>query len=212
MTGEQVYVSHAPGDLGLVQDLFSTVKNFPFGVHIALEEIESGRSRKRLEGRLANSDVVVAVLTEDATGNTWIDQEIGYAVAKGIPVLPLRDEEVSRRGFINDVEGVTIDRDNLSFTIFNLLCRLRSELAPLGALSVPNWYIRFPCTVPDCGHPVTLELEQGQTKLWKLHAHSKHLTTSCEVCETSYYFNPATIGFLGREEGIAPQSASRSRS
>ncbi|WP_254523696.1 toll/interleukin-1 receptor domain-containing protein [Natrinema caseinilyticum] len=212
MSGEQVFVSHAPDDLSLVQDLFSTVKNFPFGVHITLEEIESGRFRKRLEGRLANSDVVVAILTEDATDNTWIDQEIGYAVAKGILVLPLSDEGVSRRGYISDVEGVTIDRNNLSFTIFNLLCRLRSELAPLGALSVPNWYIRFPCTVPDCGHPVTLELEQGQTKLWKLHAHGKYLTTSCEVCESTYYFNPATIGFLGREDGISRQSASRSRS
>lgn len=211
MTGEQVYVSHAPGDLELVQDLFSTVKNFPFGVHIALEEIESGRSRKRLEGRLANSDLVVAVLTEDATENKWINQEIGYAVAKGIPVLPLHDE-IDRRGYISDVEGVAIDRSNLSFTIFNLLCRLRSELAPLGALSVPNWYIRFPCTVPDCGHPVTLELEQGQTKLWKLHSHGKLLTTSCEVCESTYYFNPATIGFVSREDGIDPQSASRSRS
>ncbi|WP_408958598.1 toll/interleukin-1 receptor domain-containing protein [Natrinema sp. 74] len=212
MTGEQVYVSHAPGDLDLAQDLFSTVKNFPFGVHIALEEIESGRSRKRLEGRLANSDVVVAVLTEAAVENTWINQEIGYAVAKGIPVLPLREEGITHRGFVSDVEGVTIDRHNLSFTIFNLLCRLRSELAPLGALSVPNWYIRFPCTVPDCGHPVTLELEQGQTKLWKLHSHGKLLSTSCEVCESTYYFHPGTIGFVRREDDAGRQSASRSRS
>jgi hypothetical protein len=212
MTGEQVYVSHAPGDLELVQDLFSTVKNFPFGVHIALEEIESGRSRKRLEGRLANSDLVVAVLTEDAAENRWINQEIGYAVAKGIPVLPLHDEDRSRLGFISDVEGVAIDRNNLTFTIFNLLCRLRSELAPLGALSVPNWYIRFPCTVPDCGQPVTLELEHGQTKLWKLHSHGKHLSASCKVCGSTYYFNPATIGFVGREDGVTAQSSSRSRS
>ncbi|ELY85999.1 toll/interleukin-1 receptor domain-containing protein [Natrinema altunense] len=201
MTGEQVYVSHAPRNLDLVQDLFSTVKNFPFGVHIALEEIESGRSRKRLEGRLANSDLVVAVLTEDATGNTWINQEVGYAVAKGIPVLPVRDDGVSCRGFISDVEGVTIDRDDLSVTIFNLLCRLRSELAPLGALSVPNWYIRFPCTVTDCSQPVTLELERGQTKLWKLHSHGKHLTASCDGCGSTYYFDPATIGFSGRKDG-----------
>ncbi len=201
MTGEQVYVSHAPGDLELVQDLFSTVKNFPFGVHIALEEIESGRARKRLEGRLANSDVVVVVLTEGSAGSQWINQETGYALAKGIPVLPLYTHESYRGGFIADVEGVTIDRENLSFTIFNLLCRLRSELAPLGALSVPNWYIRFPCTVPDCDHPVTLELSRGQTKLWKLYKHGQLLSTSCEVCASTYYFDPATIGFVRRDDG-----------
>ena len=201
MTGEQIYVSHAPGDLELVQDLFSTVKNFPFGVHIALEEVEAGRSRKRLEGRLANSDVVVAVMTEDAATNRWINQEVGYARAKGIPVIPLRDHERLQGGFLDGVDGVAIDRENPSFTIFNLLSRLRSELAPLGALSVPNWYIRFPCTIPDCGHPVTLDIERDQTKLWKQYKHGKLLQTSCEDCQSTYYFDPATIGYVRREDG-----------
>ena len=204
MTGEQVFVSHAPVDLELVQELFSTVKNFPFGVHIALEEVESGRSRKRLEGRLANSDVVVAVLTDNSANSRWVNQEIGYAFAKGIPVLPLYSDESLRGGFIDGVEGVEIDRENPSFTIFNLLCRLRGELAPLGALSVPNWYIRFPCTVPDCGHPVTLDITNGQTKLWKLSQHGQSLETSCDVCASTYYFDPATIGFLGRKNETEP--------
>ena len=201
MTGEQVFVSHDLRDLEMAQELFSTVKNFPFAVHLAMEDVESGRSRQRLEGRLANSDVVVAVLTEHAANSQWINQEVGYAVAKGIPVIPLYDSEDLRGGYISEMEGVTIDRDNPSFTVFNLLCRLRSELAPLGALSVPNWYIRFPCTHADCGHPVTLELEMGQTKLWKLHKHGQLLETTCEVCQTSYFFDPATIGFVQREGG-----------
>ncbi|WP_049920990.1 toll/interleukin-1 receptor domain-containing protein [Halopiger djelfimassiliensis] len=202
MTGEQVFVSHAPGDLELVQELFSTVKNFPFGVHIALEEVESGRSRKRLEGRLANSDIVVAVLTDRASNSQWVNQETGYALAKGIPVLPLYDDEHHRGGFISDVEGVKIDRENPSVTIFNLLCRLRSELAPLGALSVPNWYIRFPCTIPNCDHPVTLAIERDQTKLWKLHRHGQLLSATCENCGSTYYFNPGTIGYVRREDSV----------
>ena len=202
MTGEQVFVSHDPRDLGMVQELFSTVKNFPFGVHIALEEVESGRSRKRLEGRLANSDVVVAVLTEGSANSRWINQEVGYATAKGIPVLPLYESEADRGGFIADAEGVRIDRDNPTVTVFNLLCRLRSELAPLGALSVPNWYIQFPCNLANCGQPVTLDLESGQTKLWKLHQHGQLVEASCSVCESTYFFDPATIGFVRREDGV----------
>ena len=200
MTGEQIYVSHAPDDLDLVQELFSTVKNFPFGVHIALEEVESGRSRKRLEGRLSNSDVVVAVLTDGTADNQWINQDIGYALAKGIPVIPLYDHQRHGGGYLTDVDGVKIDRENPSFTIFNLLSRLRSELAPLGALSVPNWYIRFPCTIPDCGHPVTLEIEQDQTKLWTRYKHGKPLQTVCEDCGSTYYFDPATIGYVRRDD------------
>ncbi|THE66071.1 toll/interleukin-1 receptor domain-containing protein [Salinadaptatus halalkaliphilus] len=199
MSGERIYVSHATADLTLVQKLFSTVKNFPFDVHIALEEVESRQSRKRLEGRLANSDVAVPVLTERSMDSPWINQEIGYAQAKGIPVVPVYDDASHRTGFITDVEGVSVDRTDPAVTIFNILSRLRSILAPLGALSVPNWYVQFPCTVPDCSHPVQLEIERSQTKLWKLHRHSTLLETACENCGSTYYFEPATIGFVRRE-------------
>lgn len=199
MTGEQVYVSHTSPDLGLVDELFSTVRNFPFGVHVALEEADSGSVRNYLKGRLANSDVVVAVLTETATTDEWVNQEIGYAVAKGIPVLPLYEDESYVGGFIDDLEGIRIDRHRPSVTIFYLLSALRDELAPLGSLSVPDWYVRFPCTVPNCGHPVTLEIEHGQSKLRKLKEHGQPLVTSCDTCLANYYFDPATIGFLRRE-------------
>ena len=201
MSGEQVYVSHAPADLGLVQELFSTVKNFPFGVHIALEEVESGRSRKRLEGRLANCDVVVAVLTQDQSEYPWIHQEVGYAYSKGVPIIPVVDDQSLLRGYLEDLEGVAIDRDNPTVTVFNLLSRLRAELAPLGAMSVPNWYVQFPCNLGNCGNQVILDLEEGQTNLWKLHEHGRLLDTTCDVCNSTYYFDPATVGFVRREDG-----------
>lgn len=201
MSGEQVFVSHAPSDLELVQELFSTVKNFPFGVHIALEEVESGRSRKRLEGRLANSDVVIAVVTRDAADSQWVNQEVGYAIAKGIPVIAVCDDESLLGGYLSDIEGIQIDRDNPTVTVFNLLSRLRAELEPLGAMSVPNWYIRFPCNLGNCGNPVTLAIEEGQTTLWKLHRHGRLIDATCNVCSSTYYFDPATIGFVRRSDG-----------
>src|SRR6056297_1001601 len=144
MSGEQIFVSHGPKDLAVVQELFSTVKNFPFSVHIALEAVESNQNRDRLEGRLANSDVVVAVLTRNSTASEWINQEIGYAIAKGIPVLPLYEDPSVGGGFIDGVEGIKLDRENPTETVFKILSALRTKLAPLGSLSVPNWYIRFP--------------------------------------------------------------------
>lgn len=203
MTGERIYVAHETGDLGLVQDLFSTVKNFPFDVHIALEEVESRQSRSRLQGRLANSTVAIPVLTDQSADSPWVNQEIGYAQAKGIPLLPLYEDESHLSGFISDVEGVSIDRQDPTVTIFNLLSRLRSLLEPLGALSVPNWYVRFPCTVPDCGTPVTLEIDQSQTKLWKRHRNGNFLATTCECCGSTFVFDPATIGFVRRQEPTA---------
>ena len=199
MAEEQVFVSHAPADFELVEEIVSTIRNLPIEVHVALEEVESGRSRQNLKGRLSNSDVVVAVLSEDGEYNQWVNQEIGYAIANGIPVLPLYGKSVSPPGFLADQEGVTLEPDDLAVTVFNLLCRLQSELAPLGALSTPNWYVRFPCNFDDCGTVVTLTIDQTQKSLWQMYEHNQALVATCEACSTQYFFNPATLGFVRRE-------------
>jgi hypothetical protein len=201
MTGEQVFVSHAPADLDTVQELFPSIRNMPFGVYIAMEEVEPGRSRHNLEGRIRNSDVLVAVLTERAATNQWVNQEIGYAIAKGIPVVPLYEDTSDRGGYVDRVEGVAIDHENPQATIFNLLSRLRAELAPLGALSVPDWFVRFPCNFDGCGERVTLDLDGSQKNLWRKHEHKELLRTECSKCSSTYLFEPATLAFVRREDG-----------
>lgn len=202
MTGERVFVSHAPADLDTVTELFAPVRNLPFAVHVALEEIEPGRSRHNLTGRLDNSDVLVAVLTESSVSNAWVNQEIGYATANGVPIVPLYEDESQRGGYVDRVEGVEIEPDSPQVTIFNLLCRLRSELAPLGALSVPNWFLQFPCNFEGCGEQVTLDIVDSQKELWRQHEHNHTLSTDCPECGSTYHFEPATLGFLRREDGI----------
>jgi hypothetical protein len=201
MIDETVFVTHGSADLELTQELFSTIRNFPFTVNIAMEELESGRARSDLEGRIANADLVVAVLTEESATDAWLNQEIGYAVAKGIPVLPCYEDPSLRGGYVADREGVDLDRDNLPITVFNLICRLRAELAPLGALSVPNWFLRFPCNYQDCDGIVTIEIERSQKDLWRMHEHNQPIRQDCETCHATYFFDAGTFGFLHREDG-----------
>jgi hypothetical protein len=200
MAEEQVFVSHAPSDLDLVQELFSTVRNLHVDVHVVLEGIEPGRSRQDLEGRLANSDLLVVVLTDEGATNRWVNQEIGYAVAKGIPILPLYTDGVEPEGYLQRHEGVGLDPDEMDVTVFNLLSRLRSELAPLGTLSTPNWFVRFPCNFENCGAPVTLDIQETQKKLWQMYEHNQALVTACGECDAGYFFNPATLGYVRRED------------
>lgn len=202
MLDETVFVTHGPADLNLTQDLFSTIRNFPFDVHIAMEDLESGRSRSDLEGRIANANMVVAVLTEESATNQWVNQEIGYAVAKGVPVLPCYEDPPLRGGYVSDREGVELDRGELPITVFNLLCRIRAELAPLGALSVPNWFLRFPCNYADCDGTVTIDIQRSQKELWRMHEHNQPLREDCEHCGSTYFFDAGSLGFLHREDGV----------
>ncbi|WP_435335555.1 toll/interleukin-1 receptor domain-containing protein [Haloarchaeobius sp. TZWWS8] len=206
MSDEQVYVSHAPTDVEAVQTVFSTLRNLPVGVHVASEEVETGRPRGDLKGRLANSDVVVCVLTEAGAESPWVQQEVGFAVARGIPVLPMYEPGVRPDGYIERQDGIEFDPDERETTVFNLLCRLRSVLAPLGTLSTPNWFVRFPCNFGDCGHPVTLDVEATQKTLWQQYKHRQPLVASCDECGSRYFFNPATLGFVEREDGTQSEN------
>lgn len=199
MSDERVFVSHAPGDVETVERLFRSARNFPFDVHVAADELGGVVSRESLKSRIDDSDVMVAVLTEAAATDPWVNQEVGYAVARGVSVLPVYEHRDCLGGYLTDVEGVELDVDGMDTTVFRLLGNLRGELAPLGALDTPKWYVRFDCTVEDCGTPVTMSIQEQQSELWRLHDHGRTIHVDCEACGGRYHFDPATLGFLKRE-------------
>ncbi|WP_323192470.1 toll/interleukin-1 receptor domain-containing protein [Halostella sp. PRR32] len=199
MGDESVFVSHAPGDSETVERLFRSVRNFPFGVHVAANELGGVVSRESLKSRIDDSDIVVAVMTESAATDPWVNQEVGYAVARGVPVLPVYERHDDLGGYLADVDGVELDDDEMDETVFRLVSNLRGELTPLGSLDTPKWYVRFDCTVEECGDPVTLPITDQQRELWRLHDHGRTIHTDCGECGGRYHFDPATLGFLKRE-------------
>jgi hypothetical protein len=200
MADKKLFVSHAPDDLEAVNEIVAPVRNLPVDIHVAFEEVEPGRSRRNLKGRLANSDLMLVFLTEAATENHWVNQELGYATAKGVPMLPIVEDEPYQRGYSKEIEAVEFEPDSPEVTVFNLLCRLRSELDPIGELSKPGWYLEFPCSNTGCNTTVVLAIEQRQKELWKHFEHGDVLTATCEQCSTKYQFNPAKLGFIQQIE------------
>ncbi len=198
MTGEQVYVSHAPSDLELVQTLFSTVKNLPFDVHIALEEVDSNRTRDRLESRIPDSDVVVAVLTDRSADSRWVNQEIGYARAERIPIFPVYTDERHRGGYLADIEGcrsneTTSHELSASYSAVSDTFSSRSDRS------------RFP--TGSCGFPVRpTAVGTGRPRDRRATVETLETTPSRQAAGGNlfsvwgtYYFNPATLGFIRRD-------------
>lgn len=203
MAETRVFVSHATEDLEVVQNLLSSVRNLPLTLALAGEEVEPGRARRNLEGQLRNSTLVIAMLTDRAADDYWVNQELGYAVAKGLPIIPLVEDQDYVRGYVEGTDGVRYDPENPEVTVFNLLSRLRSELEPVGTLSKPNWYVSFPCNHQRCRTQVELEVDHLQKELWQRYEHGEYLRTECPECDAAYEFNPATLGFVRK---VAPQA------
>lgn len=198
MSDAQVFVSHAAGDEETVERLFRSIRNFPFDVNVAADEIGGRVTRDRLKRRIGDSDAFVAVITEAAVTDPWVNQEVGYAVAEGVPVLPVYERRELLGGYVADGDGVELDREELDRTVFEILSFLREVLSPLGALDTPKWYVRFGCTDENCSGRVTLPVEKRQEELWRLHDHGRTVHADCEDCGARYHFDPGTLGFLQR--------------
>jgi|GEM_PF-433260 len=200
MTEPRVFVSHATADLDVVKDLFDSVRNLPVSLALAGEQVEPGRARRALEGQLRNSDLLVSVLTEVGAADPWVNQELGYAVAAGVPIVPLVDERTTVRGYLEGTEAVAYDAANPDVTAFNLISRLRSELEPLGSIAGADWYLCLPCASESCSDTVECEIADHQTDLWQRAESGDVLRTECETCGAGYAFDPATLAFLERTE------------
>lgn len=65
----------------------------PFGVSsfVAHEDIHPTQEwQNEIESALSSADAFIAVLTEKFHESLWTDQEVGYALARGIPIIALR--------------------------------------------------------------------------------------------------------------------------
>lgn len=200
MADKTLFVSHAADDLETVTEVVGPLQNLPLGVHVAGQEVEPGHGRGALTGRLANSDLLLALFTETAATDHWVQQELGYATAREITIVPITEDESLQRGYTQNLDGVELHPDRLELTVFNLLGRLRTKLAPLGNLSKPSWYVEFPCSASGCKTVVTLGIGDQQKTLWQRYKHGDTLTATCSECSTQYQFNPATLGYIGRRD------------
>lgn len=198
MAETQVFVSHAPEDLDRVTEIVGPLRNLPIDLYIAGEEVGPDRGRQHLKRRMADSDLVVSVLTEQARSDYWVNQEIGYATAEELTIVPLVPEAVDLPGYVADLDPVDLDEDTPEVTVYDLLSRLREELEPIGELTMPSWYLSFRCTRTDCSAMVILDIERRQHELWKQYEHGNTITATCDDCGAAYEFNPATLGFIER--------------
>lgn len=90
-TGFRVFLSHKAE----VKKEITTIKNglrlFGISCFVAHEDIHPTKAwQEEIENALASMDGFVALLTEGFHDSAWTDQEVGYAVARGVPIIAVR--------------------------------------------------------------------------------------------------------------------------
>lgn len=121
----RLFMSHNNSDKVLVAKI-SGILEERYGIDgfVAHEDIEPlAHWQPEIEKALRESHACVAFLSEDFHASRWTDQELGWCIGRGIPIIPIRMGE-DPYGFLGQYQALTkasLTDDQLAFQIFSLL-------------------------------------------------------------------------------------------
>lgn len=87
----RLFLSHKAQVKEQVGALKDALRVFGVSAFVAHEDIHPTREwREEIENALATMDGFAALLTSDFHDSDWTDQEVGYALARGVPMIAVR--------------------------------------------------------------------------------------------------------------------------
>ena len=105
----RVFISYSHIDKGTAAWVRSTLNLLGIDAFLAHEDIEPASEwQEEIMSQLRICDIFIPILTPDFYSSSWTDQETGFAVCRGIPIIPLSGGEIPH-GFINKYQAYPLD-------------------------------------------------------------------------------------------------------
>ena len=109
-SGFRVFLSHRSDVKKEVGELKGELEVFGVRCFVAHQDIHPTRDwQDDILRALGSMDCLVAVISEGFHGSEWTDQEIGYAIARGVPIIALKLGGDDPRGFISRFQARSFD-------------------------------------------------------------------------------------------------------
>ena len=104
----RLFLSHVSTDKIRAQQLKQVLMSYNVSCFVAHSDIKPTKAwQDEIEEALRSMDALAAILTPDFHESKWTDQEVGFAMGRGILVIPLRDDQ-DPYGLIGKYQGHSI--------------------------------------------------------------------------------------------------------
>jgi hypothetical protein len=121
--GYRVFLSHKAEVKSQTAQLKERLTVFGMSAFVAHTDIHPTREwQDEIENALASMDAFVALLSENFHGSEWTDQEVGYALGRGVPMIAVKLGK-DPYGFIGKFQALACDWDGAPLALVNLLIR-----------------------------------------------------------------------------------------
>ena len=120
-SGFRLFLSHKTEVKRETSGLKERLKFYGVAAFVAHEDIHPTRTwQDEIENALHSMDGFVAIMTEDFHDSLWTDQEVGFALARGVPVIALRMGK-DPYGFLGKFQALSTSWDEAAEGVVKLL-------------------------------------------------------------------------------------------
>lgn len=150
-TALEVFLSHASADREHVELVRGQIEALGIGVYLAEHDHRPGTPlADKVRGAVQRADLVVVLVTSTSVNSSYVQQEIGFALAHNKPVIPIVDFRIAREidlGMLAGVEYVFLDVAHPAEAMQHITASLHAILRP-AALPVIHPQPSPPARVP----------------------------------------------------------------
>lgn len=125
----RLFISHRDKYKAQANELATLLATYGISAFVAHDSIEPMEKWQTtiLKG-LDTMEIMLAFVTDDFHDSYWTNQEIGYALARNIPVISLKLQKNDPAGFISEKQALRGSLDNLNHSITELYDVLANKL------------------------------------------------------------------------------------
>lgn len=145
----RVFISHRDNFKAEAQELSDHLLDFGVSAFVAHSSIEPMEKwQKVILNGLETMEIMLAFVTKDFHESYWTNQEIGYAIARDIPIISLKLENQDPKGFIYETQAIKGSLDSVNSYISALYKVLSKKLENKSRMQTalieafvqsPNW-------------------------------------------------------------------------
>ena len=118
-----IFLSHKAEVKKQIQTLKKGLEKYGVEAFLAHSDIDPGTEwQEEIVEALESMDAFVPVLTEGFNESQWTDQEVGYAIAREVPIVPLR-MGMDPYGFMGKIQALSCAWEDAPKEIIKVLAR-----------------------------------------------------------------------------------------
>ena len=113
----RVFISYSHQNEAIANNIYAVLKEI---VEIIWDKdlIAGSGFHDQIKDAIASAHIFMPIITKESSTRGWVHQEIGYAMALNIPVLPVTTENLEPGGMMQMIHAVKIDENAENLGIF----------------------------------------------------------------------------------------------